>query len=97
MRCHIGERSHHCWGGMVDMTRDRLPRAGERDGIYYSMGYSGHGSEDVDAVRDVASRIRSGQVHLNYPAWDPHAPFGGSSSLETDANMGSRACWSISR
>ena len=25
----------------------------------------------------VASRIRAGQVHLNYPAWDPHAPFGG--------------------
>ena len=26
---------------------------------------------------DVASQIRAGQVHLNYPAWDPHAPFGG--------------------
>ena len=21
--------------------------------------------------------IQSGQVHLNYPAWDPQAPFGG--------------------
>jgi aldehyde dehydrogenase (NAD+) len=20
---------------------------------------------------------RSGQVHINYPAWNPHAPFGG--------------------
>ena len=28
-----------------DMTRDRLPRAGERNGIYYSMGYSGHGTQ----------------------------------------------------
>ena len=36
-------RIDYCWGGMVDMTRDRLPRAGERNGIYYSMGYSGHG------------------------------------------------------
>ncbi|MBT8099225.1 MAG: FAD-binding oxidoreductase, partial [Gammaproteobacteria bacterium] len=33
----------YCWGGLVDMTQDRFPRAGERDGIYYSMGYSGHG------------------------------------------------------
>ena len=28
-------------------------------------------------VRQVASQICSGPVHLNYPAWDPHAPFGG--------------------
>ncbi len=33
----------YCWGGLVDMTRDRLPRAGEHRGMYYSMGYSGHG------------------------------------------------------
>jgi aldehyde dehydrogenase (NAD+) len=25
----------------------------------------------------VASRIRAGQVHLNHPAWNPMAPFGG--------------------
>lgn len=25
----------------------------------------------------MAEQIRSGQVHLNYPAWDPNAPFGG--------------------
>ena len=36
-------RVDYCWGGMVDMTRDRLPRAGEHDGLFYSMGYSGHG------------------------------------------------------
>lgn len=28
-------------------------------------------------MRAVAGQIRAGQVHLNYPAWDPHAPFGG--------------------
>ena len=27
------------------MTQDRLPHAGERDGLYYSMGYSGHGTQ----------------------------------------------------
>ena len=35
----------YCWGGLVDMTQDRLPRAGEHDGLFYSMGYSGHGTQ----------------------------------------------------
>ena len=33
----------YCWGGLVDMTRDRFPRAGRRKGMHYAMGYSGHG------------------------------------------------------
>jgi aldehyde dehydrogenase (NAD+) len=42
----------------------------------YGLGAHVQG-QDMDRVRDVASGIRAGQVHLNYPAWDPHAPFGG--------------------
>lgn len=42
----------------------------------YGLGAHVQGS-DLEVARDVASQIRSGQVHLNYPAWDPHAPFGG--------------------
>jgi len=42
----------------------------------YGLGAHVQGA-DMDVARDVASQIRSGQVHLNYPAWDPHAPFGG--------------------
>lgn len=38
-----GVRIDWCWGGMVDLTADRLPRAGEKDGLHYAMGYSGHG------------------------------------------------------
>ncbi|KQV45741.1 aldehyde dehydrogenase [Pelomonas sp. Root1217] len=34
-------------------------------------------SRDPAAARAVAARIRSGQVHINHPAWNPHAPFGG--------------------
>jgi aldehyde dehydrogenase (NAD+) len=34
-------------------------------------------SRDLGAARAVAARIRAGQVHINYPAWNPHAPFGG--------------------
>ena len=34
-------------------------------------------SPDPERARRVASRIRAGQVHINYPAWDGTAAFGG--------------------
>jgi len=41
-------------------------------------GLSSHvQSADVAHARRVAGRIRAGQVHINYPAWSGHAPFGG--------------------
>jgi glycine/D-amino acid oxidase-like deaminating enzyme len=35
----------YCWGGLVDMTKDRFPRAGFVDGTWFAMGYSGHGAQ----------------------------------------------------
>ena len=35
----------YCWGGLVDMSADRLPHAGEENGLFYTMGYSGHGTQ----------------------------------------------------
>ena len=35
----------YCWGGMVDMSADRLPHAGEENGLFYTLGYSGHGAQ----------------------------------------------------
>jgi glycine/D-amino acid oxidase-like deaminating enzyme len=35
----------YCWGGTIDMTKDRFPRAGYQDGLWYAMGYSGHGAQ----------------------------------------------------
>jgi aldehyde dehydrogenase (NAD+) len=34
-------------------------------------------SANLEAARQVARRIRAGQVLINHPAWDPSAPFGG--------------------
>jgi aldehyde dehydrogenase (NAD+) len=42
----------------------------------YGLGAHVQG-RDLAQMRAVAAQIRAGQVHLNYPAWDPHAPFGG--------------------
>ncbi|MDQ1021516.1 NAD(P)/FAD-dependent oxidoreductase [Streptomyces afghaniensis] len=36
-------RVDYCWGGLVDMSMDRMVHAGEQDGLFYSLGYSGHG------------------------------------------------------
>ena len=41
------------------------------------FGLGGHVQGSPDLGRAVALRIRTGQVHLNQPAWDAHAPFGG--------------------
>jgi len=58
-------RVDYCWGGMVDMTRDRLPRAGERNGIYYSMGYSGHGTQMSTYMGTVMADVMDGRADLN--------------------------------
>ncbi|MBI5275774.1 MAG: aldehyde dehydrogenase family protein [Burkholderiales bacterium] len=42
----------------------------------YGLGAHVQG-EDLAAARAVALRIRSGQVHINNPAWSPYVPFGG--------------------
>lgn len=42
----------------------------------YGLGAHVQGADLLQARR-VAAEIRAGQVHLNCPAWDPHAPFGG--------------------
>ncbi|MCG4454429.1 FAD-binding oxidoreductase [Pseudomonas sp. MMS21-TM103] len=58
-------RIDYCWGGMVDMTRDRLPRAGERNGIFYSMGYSGHGTQMSTHMGTFMAEVMDGRVELN--------------------------------
>ena len=34
-------------------------------------------SKNLEHARDVAGRLRAGQVSINYPEWDTFAPFGG--------------------
>lgn len=58
-------RIDYCWGGLVDMTRDRLPRAGEHDGIFYSMGYSGHGTHMATYMGAIMAEVLDGRAELN--------------------------------
>lgn len=58
-------RIDYCWGGLVDMTQDRLPRAGERDGVFYSMGYSGHGTQMATYMGAIMAEVLDGRADLN--------------------------------
>jgi glycine/D-amino acid oxidase-like deaminating enzyme len=33
----------YVWGGTLDFAFDIMPHAGQRDGIYFALGYAGHG------------------------------------------------------
>jgi glycine/D-amino acid oxidase-like deaminating enzyme len=58
-------RIDYCWGGIVDMTQDRLPHAGEKDGLFYSMGYSGHGTQMSVHMGECMARVMAGDLGAN--------------------------------
>lgn len=58
-------RLDYCWGGLVDMTQDRLPQAGERDGLFYSMGYSGHGTQMSVHMGQRMAAVMAGDAAAN--------------------------------
>jgi glycine/D-amino acid oxidase-like deaminating enzyme len=55
----------HRWGGTIDLTQDRLPRAGEQGGLYYAMGYSGHGVQMATHMGAAMARVMGGEVSAN--------------------------------
>ncbi|UDL90398.1 FAD-binding oxidoreductase [Mesorhizobium sp. PAMC28654] len=63
----------YCWGGLVDMTKDRFPRAGQADGVYFSMGYSGHGAQLATHMGEIMADMMTDRINRN-PwadlAWD---------------------------
>ncbi|HYS66867.1 MAG TPA: FAD-binding oxidoreductase [Paraburkholderia sp.] len=58
-------RIDYCWGGLVDITVDRLPRAGRHEGLYYSMGYSGHGVQMSTHMGRVMADVMYGSDEAN--------------------------------
>ncbi|SEP78347.1 Glycine/D-amino acid oxidase [Pseudomonas sp. NFACC02] len=55
----------YCWGGLVDMTSDRLPRAGQHGGVFHSMGYSGHGVQMSVHMGQVMADVMAGNAAAN--------------------------------
>ncbi len=60
-----GTRIDYCWGGLLDMVADRLPRVGEHEGLFYAMGYSGHGVQMSVHMGEVMADILAGCTDAN--------------------------------
>ncbi|MET9833963.1 FAD-binding oxidoreductase [Streptomyces sp. NPDC006385] len=61
-------RIDYVWGGMVGFSWDRLPHAGEADGakgLYYSMGYCGHGVQMATYMGRAVAEMMDGKPDAN--------------------------------
>ncbi len=69
----------YAWGGTLDFAFDQMPHAGQLEGIYYALGFAGHGVAlgTYLGVR-MADAIVDGRVtELPYNAYPfPNAPMG---------------------
>jgi glycine/D-amino acid oxidase-like deaminating enzyme len=55
----------YCWGGLVDISMDRLVHAGEHDGLFYSLGYSGHGVQMATYMGRQMAEVMNGEPDAN--------------------------------
>jgi glycine/D-amino acid oxidase-like deaminating enzyme len=68
----------HAWGGTLDFCFDTMPHAGQTDGIYYALGYAGHGVAMATYLGTKLAEVMSGSKNeIPYAAIPfPGAPFG---------------------
>jgi len=69
----------YAWGGTLGFTFDLMPHAGEVDGVYFAMGYAGHGVAMATYLgKTVAEAMLNGTIKehpfASYPF--PGAPLG---------------------
>jgi glycine/D-amino acid oxidase-like deaminating enzyme len=60
-----GTRIDYAWGGNVGFPFDRMPHAGQIDGLYYSMGYSGHGVQMASLMGARMAEVMDGHPEAN--------------------------------
>jgi glycine/D-amino acid oxidase-like deaminating enzyme len=58
-------RIDYAWGGDVGLTLDRLCHAGEHDGLYYSLGYNGHGVQMATYMGKQMAEVMAGRPEAN--------------------------------
>jgi glycine/D-amino acid oxidase-like deaminating enzyme len=69
----------YVWGGTLDFAFDIMPHVGELDGVYYSLGYAGHGVAMATHLgKTVAEAIMKGNIKYHpFASFDfPGAPLG---------------------
>ncbi|MER5182305.1 FAD-binding oxidoreductase [Streptomyces sp. NPDC002896] len=58
-------RIDYVWGGSVGFSWDRIPHAGEANGLYYSMGYCGHGVQMATYMGRAIAEMMDGHPEAN--------------------------------
>ena len=68
----------YVWGGTLDFAFDIMPHAGQMDGIYYALGYAGHGVAMATWQGQKMAEMIAGQKNDNPFVGIPFpgAPFG---------------------
>jgi glycine/D-amino acid oxidase-like deaminating enzyme len=69
----------YAWGGTLDFAFDMMTHVGEMEGMYYSLGYAGHGvAMGTHLGRTVAETMLKGNIRDHpFAAFDfPGAPLG---------------------
>ena len=68
----------YAWGGTLDFCFDTMPHAGRMDGVYYALGYAGHGVAMATYLgTKIAEEISSGRSDNPYADIPfPGAPLG---------------------
>src|SRR5438270_2517376 len=68
----------YVWGGTLDFAFDIMPHAGQIDGMYYSLGYAGHGvAMATYQGQKIAEMMAGDQVENPFVGIPfPEAPFG---------------------
>jgi glycine/D-amino acid oxidase-like deaminating enzyme len=71
--------AEYAWGGTLDFPFDQMPHAGQLEGIYYALGFAGHGVALGThlGMRMADSILEDTVKDLPYDAYDfPTAPLG---------------------
>jgi len=60
-----GTRIDYVWGGHVGFSFDRMPHVGQMGGLYYAMGYSGHGVQMASFMGARMAEVMDGHPEAN--------------------------------
>lgn len=73
-----GARVEYAWGGTLDFCFDTMPHAGRLDGLYYALGYAGHGVAMATYLgMKMAEKIAGSEEEVPYARIPfPGAPLG---------------------
>ncbi len=62
----------HCWSGQLGMTFDSMPHVGRREGIWYALGYGGHGVALSTVLAEDVALLLSGEKKSSFFMEIPH-------------------------